>query len=56
MPALITAETAAKTILDGLGKKHFEIHFPKRFTTWLKFFRLLPYRLYFWLILRFVKA
>jgi len=56
MPALITAETAAKAILDGLGKKHFEIHFPKRFTTWLKFFRLLPYRLYFWLILRFVKA
>lgn len=56
MPALISPEEAAQAIFKGLGKSHFEIHFPRRFTCWLKTLRILPYRLYFWLILRFVKA
>jgi short-subunit dehydrogenase len=47
MPALITAEEAAREIVAGLGRGDFEIHFPKRFTRALKFLRLLPYRLYF---------
>lgn len=47
MPALITAEEAAGEIISGLQRGAFEIHFPKRFTCWLKFLRLLPYRLYF---------
>ena len=47
MPALITPEKAAEEILSGWGKGLFEIHFPRRFTGWMKALRLLPYRLYF---------
>jgi NAD(P)-dependent dehydrogenase (short-subunit alcohol dehydrogenase family) len=36
MPALITPEQAADKILKGWAAGHFEIHFPKRFTLWLK--------------------
>ena len=47
MPALITAEQAAQEILRGWSRGEFEIHFPKRFTRWMKALRLLPYRLRF---------
>jgi NAD(P)-dependent dehydrogenase (short-subunit alcohol dehydrogenase family) len=47
MPALITPAQAADEILRGWARGSFEIHFPKRFTRWLKLLRLLPYRLYF---------
>jgi len=47
MPAIITPEEAAENILTGLKDGKFEIHFPKRFTVWLKFFNFLPYWLYF---------
>jgi short-subunit dehydrogenase len=47
MPALITPEQAAQAIVQGWAKGEFDIHFPKRFTLWLKLLRLLPYRLYF---------
>ena len=47
MPALITPEQAAQHILAGWRDGDFEIHFPKRFTSWLKAMRLLPYGLYF---------
>ena len=50
MPALISAETAAREILRGIGRGEFHIHFPKRFTNWLRLLRLLPYRWYFYLI------
>jgi NAD(P)-dependent dehydrogenase (short-subunit alcohol dehydrogenase family) len=50
MPALISADEAAGHIIDGLASGRFEIHFPKRFTRWLKLFRLLPYGIYFRLI------
>ena len=43
MPALITPEQAAREILQGWRKGEFEIHFPKRFTRWMKALRLLPY-------------
>ncbi len=36
MPALITPEQAAKEMLAGWAAGQFEIHFPKRFTLWLK--------------------
>lgn len=55
MPALITAEEAAKEILAGLQAGEFDIHFPKRFSGFLKFLRILPYPLYFWVVRRFVK-
>lgn len=55
MPALITANEAAKEILEGIRAGEFDIHFPKRFSGFLKFLRILPYPLYFWIIRRFVK-
>jgi len=55
MPALITAEEAANEILSGIEKGEFDIHFPKRFSGFLKFLRILPYPLYFWIVRRFVK-
>jgi short-subunit dehydrogenase len=53
MPALITPEEAAQQILKGWAKGEFEIHFPKRFTLWMKAIRMLPYRLYFPAIKKF---
>lgn len=53
MPALITPAEAAQHICDGLAAGAFEIHFPKRFTRWLKLMRLLPYRAYFAVVRRF---
>ena len=50
MPALITAEEAAKKIMLGMEQGDFHIHFPKRFTNWLRLARLLPYAWYFKLI------
>ena len=47
MPALIEPPEAAREIMRGLARGDFEIHFPRRFTRWLKMLRLLPYRLYF---------
>jgi len=47
MPALISPEEAAKAILSGWRHGDFEIHFPKRFTGWLKALRHLPYSAYF---------
>ena len=55
MPALISAEEAASEILTGIQKGEFDIHFPKRFTRFLKFLRILPYPIYFWIVRRFVK-
>ena len=53
MPALISPEQAARDMLHGWAQGQFDIHFPKRFTLWLKLLRLLPYRLYFQLVRKF---
>jgi short-subunit dehydrogenase len=53
MPALLTPEQAAEAMRQGWAQGLFDIHFPKRFTLWLKLMRLLPYRVYFYLIRRF---
>ena len=55
MPALISAEEAANEILTGIQNGEFDIHFPKRFSRFLKFLRILPYPIYFWIVRRFVK-
>ncbi len=47
MPALISTEKAAQEILKGWARGEFEIHFPKRFTRWLKALQLLPYPAFF---------
>ena len=53
MPALLSPEQAAEAMLAGWSQGLFDIHFPKRFTGWLKLMRLLPYRAYFALVRRF---
>jgi NAD(P)-dependent dehydrogenase (short-subunit alcohol dehydrogenase family) len=47
MPALITPDEAARHIVAGWEAGAFEIHFPKRFTLWLKGLRFLADGLYF---------
>jgi len=47
MPALLTPHQAAGHILRGWARGRFEIHFPKRFTLWLKLLQLLPHGVYF---------
>jgi NAD(P)-dependent dehydrogenase (short-subunit alcohol dehydrogenase family) len=47
MPALISPEDAADEIVRGWESGAFEIHFPKRFTLWLKALRHLKDGLYF---------
>jgi len=56
MPALLTPAQAADAILKGWAHGAFEIHFPKRFTLWLKAMELLPAGLYFRLVRRFTGA
>lgn len=47
MPALISAQTAARSILNGWRCGRFEVHFPRRFTFWMRLLRHLPQSLYF---------
>lgn len=53
MPALITPDQAAQAMVAGWAGGAFDIHYPKRFTRWMKLLRLLPYRLYFPAVRRF---
>ena len=50
MPALMSSDAAAIELVRGIERGEFHIHFPKRFTNWLRLARLLPYRLYFSLV------
>ncbi|MCG9106111.1 SDR family NAD(P)-dependent oxidoreductase [Laribacter hongkongensis] len=45
MPAIISPDDAAAFIVRGLERGRFEIHFPRRFTLWIKLIAMLPYRL-----------
>ena len=47
MPALMSPEAAALAIVRGWERGDFEMHFPKRFTLWLKGLRHLGYGPYF---------
>ena len=51
MPFIKSPEFAAEKMFNGLTKsKAFEIHFPKALTILLKIFRVLPYKIYLFLI------
>jgi short-subunit dehydrogenase len=49
MPFLISTEKAAENVMNGLKEKKFEIHFPKKFTIFLKILQLLPYKIFFFI-------
>jgi len=55
MPGMITADAAADHMLSGLKKERFEIAFPFAFSRAMKFLRILPNGIYFFLIKHFVK-
>ena len=56
MPFIKSPEFAAEKMFNGLTKsKAFEIHFPKALTIILKIFRVLPYKIYLFLIDKSVK-
>ena len=56
MPFLKTTEYAAEKIYDGLINKNiFEIHFPKSLTLILIFIKIMPDRLYFYLVKKMTK-
>ncbi len=56
MPFLKSTQYAADKIYKGLVESNsFEIHFPKQLTLILKFLRILPYRMYLFLVDKLVK-
>jgi len=56
MPFIKSPEFAAEKMFNGLTKsKAFEIHFPKALTILLKIFRVLPYKIYLFLIDKGIK-
>ena len=56
MPFLKDSDYAANKIFSGLVKsKAFEIDFPKQLTFILKFLRILPYKVYLFLVDKLVK-
>jgi short-subunit dehydrogenase len=56
MPFIKSPEYAAEKIFNGLTKSGaFEIHFPLALTIFLKFLRVLPYRVYLFLVDKLVK-
>jgi len=56
MPFIKSAEFAADKIYKGLIKSNdFEIAFPKELTLLMKVFKILPYRIYFYLISKTTK-
>lgn len=56
MPFLMTVEDAVEEISKGLHSDKFEIAFPWQLVALLKIGRVLPYRLYLWLMSRIVKS
>ena len=56
MPFLKSPEYAADKVYKGLvNSNSFEIHFPKQLTLILKFLRILPYKIYLFLVDKLVK-
>jgi NAD(P)-dependent dehydrogenase (short-subunit alcohol dehydrogenase family) len=50
MPALISTTQAAQAMMHAWAQGKFEIHFPLRFTLWMKVLRMIPNRWYFYLV------
>jgi len=56
MPFLIEVDEAAEQILSGLRKRKREIHFPARFSWFLKLMRVVPFSVYHALTSKTVKV
>ncbi len=55
MPFLMSSEKAAKIISSKINSNVFEIYFPKILLIPMKLINFLPYRIYFFLIKKFIK-
>jgi short-subunit dehydrogenase len=55
MPFIISAEEAARRILEGIGSKKFEIAFPKRLVFPMTLLKLLPDSLFFFIAKKMLK-
>ena len=54
MPSMVSVEFAARKIISDLGKFKYEVTFPFIFTFFIKFLRILPNTLYFYIIRKLV--
>ncbi len=54
MPYLMDVKDAGAATIDGLQRGRFEVAYPRPFVRILKIGRILPYRLYFWLVNRYI--
>jgi len=54
MPFLMTVDDAAARIITGLERGHYEIAFPWQLVTLLKLLRMLPNRVFLWLMRKYV--
>ena len=55
MPFIISAEKAADVIIKKIFTKNFEISFPKRLIIPMKFFKILPSPVYFFLMKKLIR-
>ncbi len=56
MPFLVEPEQAAKIVIEGLARKKYEIAFPWQLVWLVKFMRLLPYPIFFWIVRKSIMA
>ena len=56
MPQIISAPKAAENMLAGLQAGKFEIAFPFQFAMTMKFLRIIPNNLFFWIVRRFIMS
>jgi NAD(P)-dependent dehydrogenase (short-subunit alcohol dehydrogenase family) len=56
MPALISPQQAARATLEGWRRGRFEIHYPQRFTRFMKLLRILPDAWFLPLLARFGRS
>ena len=54
MPSMVSVEFAARKIIRDLVKLKYEVAFPFMFTFFIKFLRILPNTLYFYIIRKLV--
>lgn len=55
MPGIISADTAAEKLLDGLLAEKYEIVFPRMFGFSVKALRFLPNAVFFWVVKTFIQ-
>ena len=54
MPMILSVQEAAERVVAGLDSSRFEVAFPRAFATFLKLARIVPYRVFFWYVRRFI--